>query len=101
MKLRLERGADDKCRKTIFSIFVRFRGEQSLAGTALCRQNSELPLLSDIGGNVVSGLPELAGLLYNCLCFVSKILKFSKIVGGEKIVLTSSFTLSEYKYEFL
>ena len=49
----------------------------------LCRQtDSELPLLSDIGGNVVSGLAGLAGLHYNCLCFVSKILKFSKIVGG-------------------
>ena len=69
----------------------------------MCRQtDSELPLLSDIGGNVVSGLPGLPGRHYNGLCFVSKILKFSKIVGGEKkIVLTSSFTLSEYKYEFL
>ena len=78
------------------------RGEPG--GDCADRQNSELPLLSDIGGNVVSGLAGLAGLAglhHNCLCFVSKILKFSKIVGGEKIVLTSSFTLSEYKYEFL
>ena len=72
---------------------------ESLLGSV--QTDSELPLLSDIGGNVVSGLPELPGLHHNCLCFVSKILKFSKIVGGEKIVLTSSFTLSDYKYEFL
>ena len=57
---------------------------ESLVGTV--QTDSELPLLSDIGGNVVSGLAGLAGLHHNCLCFVSKILKFGKICcwwGGE------------------
>ena len=60
------------------------REEERRAWWGVCRQtDSELPLLSDIGGNVVSGLPGLPGRHYNGLCFVSKILKFSKIVGGE------------------